>query len=577
MLDPIVSLSVALAEAPGACAFLLGSGVSGDAGVPTGREVMQDGLRKLYLLETSTSLPIEDEELDGWLEQTGRSGISYSALLELIAPDRAVRREYLAKFFEGKEPGPTHQQLADLAADGLVRVFVTTNFDRLLEHALQARGIDPVVIASDSDLESAMPREHASCVVLKPHGDYLQQTIRNTPEELAQLEPGITQELSEVFSRYGVVVVGYSGSDEALAETLRARRSRYGLWWVARTDLQGGAGEIVEATSGRMIKRDTAASFLVDLRQRLTVFEQHPSGITPAVVHDSVLRMLRDGDRIGLDEELRREQYVFEDATQSFIRESMSTTPNAETIGPAYSRFLPLVERRLASLLPLAIHDLAMFEAELAGLPRMLDGAPRLNGYTFWQDLPRWACTWAGYVCGALLARLDRWENVRPLLVLRWTDANGYEEDVINLAGEVSNALGQCLVEGRWIAPGWEHLWRSLSSIDWLGDRYPELCADGEPRRSMAQFDLLNAIAHGTSGRNSLAWFTLGDGGAQTLARRLHRDATLRARFAAVVGVEPNEFVAKAGEAIRASSGLGHGPHASPGEVADLLETGSGR
>lgn len=172
MLDPIVSLSVALAEAPGACAFLLGSGASGDAGVPTGREVMQDGFRKLYLLETSASLPIEDEELDRWLEQTGRSGISYSALLELIAPDRAVRREYLAKFFEGKEPGPTHQQLADLAADGLVRVFVTTNFDRLLEHALQARGIDPVVIASDSDLESAMPREHASCVVLKPHGDF---------------------------------------------------------------------------------------------------------------------------------------------------------------------------------------------------------------------------------------------------------------------------------------------------------------------------------------------------------------------------------------------------------------------
>jgi hypothetical protein len=35
-LDPIVSLAVAMAESPGLFAFLLGSGVSRDAGVPTG-------------------------------------------------------------------------------------------------------------------------------------------------------------------------------------------------------------------------------------------------------------------------------------------------------------------------------------------------------------------------------------------------------------------------------------------------------------------------------------------------------------------------------------------------------------
>ncbi|MGH2968857.1 MAG: SIR2 family protein [Solirubrobacteraceae bacterium] len=132
-------------------------------------------------------------------------------MLALIAPDPAIRREYLAAFFEGKEPGRTHEMLAGLAARGLARVFVTTNFDRLLEHALQARGIEPIVVASDADLQAAPPREHAHCVVLKPHGDYLRQTIRNTPEELEELEPAMTAELAEVFNRYGIVVVGYSG------------------------------------------------------------------------------------------------------------------------------------------------------------------------------------------------------------------------------------------------------------------------------------------------------------------------------------------------------------------------------
>lgn len=39
-LDPIVALSVAIAEAPGSYAVFVGSGVSRDAGVPTGSEVL---------------------------------------------------------------------------------------------------------------------------------------------------------------------------------------------------------------------------------------------------------------------------------------------------------------------------------------------------------------------------------------------------------------------------------------------------------------------------------------------------------------------------------------------------------
>jgi SIR2-like domain len=225
-LDPIVSLSVAIAEAPGSYAFFLGSGVSRDAGVPTGGEVFWRAVGELYRLENSTSETLEEGRLREWLEQTGRADVGYSDMLELITPDQATRREYLAKHFEGIEPGPTHERLADFAAPRLIKVFVTTNFDRLLERALQARGIEPIVVTSDADLAVAPVREHARCYVLKPHGDYLQQTIRNTPAELAELEPAMTAELEEVFSRYGLVVLGYSGADPAIAEAMRARRSR---------------------------------------------------------------------------------------------------------------------------------------------------------------------------------------------------------------------------------------------------------------------------------------------------------------------------------------------------------------
>src|SRR3981189_3130544 len=172
-LDPIVPLSVAVAEAPGSYAFLLGSGVSSDAGVPTGQEVfwraVADPSRTAHAADETPG----EEEVAAWLTEISlRAKLTYSEVLEDIAPDAATRRAYLTKHFEQVEPGPTHELLAQLAERGLVRVFVTTNFDRLLERALQARGIEPLVITSDADVASAPNREHADCVVLKPHGDY---------------------------------------------------------------------------------------------------------------------------------------------------------------------------------------------------------------------------------------------------------------------------------------------------------------------------------------------------------------------------------------------------------------------
>jgi len=120
-LDPIVSLSVAIAEKPGSYAFFVGSGVSRDAGIPTGSEVLWKAVGELHRLENETTDTPNLEGLAEWLRSTDRGEIDYSTVLEEIAPDGATRRDYLAKHFEGVEPGPAHERLADLAARGLVR------------------------------------------------------------------------------------------------------------------------------------------------------------------------------------------------------------------------------------------------------------------------------------------------------------------------------------------------------------------------------------------------------------------------------------------------------------------------
>jgi hypothetical protein len=376
-LDPIVSFSVAVAEAPGSYAFFLGSGVSRDAGVPTGGQVFWRAVGELYRLEKKTEETPDQEALAEWLKETERDGLNYSGLLELIAPDQATRRDYLAKHFEGREPGPTHERLAQLVEQGYIRVFITTNFDRLLENALKARGIEPVVISSAAELRSAPRREHAPCYVLKPHGDYLQETIRNTPGELEKLEPGITKELREIFERFGIVVLGYSGSDEAIAATLRSRRSRYGLYWVARSKLGEGAEKIVEVTGGRVIKRDGAAEFLADLQRRLEVFKSHPSGHTPVEVHDEVLALIRSGDNVGLAEVMRRERREFSDGLSEIIASHRQLRPSEEgNLLSAHDQILPLLERRLASLLPVIAYAPEAFEQEVRSLTDFLENQP---------------------------------------------------------------------------------------------------------------------------------------------------------------------------------------------------------
>jgi NAD-dependent SIR2 family protein deacetylase len=59
---------------------------------------------------------------------------------------------------EGKK-GPTeaHHAIAQLSATRHIRVVITTNFDRLLERALDAEGISPVVIDTPDAAEGAPP------------------------------------------------------------------------------------------------------------------------------------------------------------------------------------------------------------------------------------------------------------------------------------------------------------------------------------------------------------------------------------------------------------------------------------
>lgn len=165
---------------PGVYALLIGSGTSTGTGMPTGYDVIKLLVRQAAAAST-TPLGKDNDVETWWAEHGDGKELGYSNLLEQLAPNPAARSALLSEFFEAtdeerednkKVPGPAHKAIAQLVQKGLVRVIITTNFDRLLEQALAAVGIVPQVVDSETSVRGMKPLVHAPCTIVKIHGDY---------------------------------------------------------------------------------------------------------------------------------------------------------------------------------------------------------------------------------------------------------------------------------------------------------------------------------------------------------------------------------------------------------------------
>ncbi len=148
MIDLLLSLAFSIQSNKGVYALLLGSGVSRPAGVPTGWEIILDLTRKLAHVAGENSQPHPEE----WYKRKFGEEPNYSKVIEEIAKTASERSGLLRSYFEPTEeeiqqkikvPSQGHSAIAELVKLGFIRVIVTTNFDRLLEKALEDVGITP--------------------------------------------------------------------------------------------------------------------------------------------------------------------------------------------------------------------------------------------------------------------------------------------------------------------------------------------------------------------------------------------------------------------------------------------------
>ncbi|SDY62762.1 SIR2-like domain-containing protein [Geodermatophilus africanus] len=280
-LDPLVMLAAGMHAQPGVYALLLGSGVSTGAGMPTGWGVVSDLVRRAAAAAApddpdAAARAAADPEA-WWAEHGDGQPLGYSNLLAALAPTQAARRDLLAGFFEPSEddaeqglkvPGRAHRAIAEMVKRGLVRVILTTNFDRLVERALEDAGVPPQVVSRPEAVAGMTPLPHARTTVVKLHGDYADLQSRNTVEELSEYPREWQTLLARVADEYGLVVSGWSADwDVALVRALEEAPSRrYPLYWDSRSSKGEAARRLVAQHGGKVVAAESAD----DLFGRLT-------------------------------------------------------------------------------------------------------------------------------------------------------------------------------------------------------------------------------------------------------------------------------------------------------------------
>ena len=437
--DPLASLAVTLESSPGRYALLVGSGISASAGVPTGWAVVEDVALKLAVAAgESTDL---DDPI-GWYRKTHGSDPDYSSLLGAVAPTAAARQELLSSYFArgddaddeigNKDPSPAHRAIADLVARGLARVIVTTNFDRLLERALQEIGVDPVVVASDDAAAGTTPLAHSPCTLIKVHGDYLDPNIKNTVGELSAYGVAMDALLDRVMDDYGLIVCGWSGDwDPALRAAIeRCPSRRYGTYWAARGDLSSEAERLVAHRGAVVIPIDGADEFfqqVANTTSALAELRSRPTGVL--AVASQVKKWLPDPvHRIRLD-----------DIMTDSVAASLASVPDAFPTDPTHAVYLAdahaiesaSVDLMVAMALCGAWAERPDHDELLQRAFTRLSGATGgiHSGVTAWVELRHYPTLLAAYAAGIGAVHAKNWNAISRVLATGGTTATGAERN----------------------------------------------------------------------------------------------------------------------------------------------------
>ena len=463
-------------------AVLLGSGVSRAAQIPTGYEVELDLIRRFARAQGENPEP--DPEM--WFRENVGQPSSYSKLLDLLAPTAAGRQALLKQYFEPHDgdqgdrmPTRAHRAIARMVRDGFISVIVTTNFDRLMERALEDQGVVPVVISTSANLAGAPPLQHMTCGVIKIHGDYIDLNIRNTEAELSKYEPELDELLDRVFDEYGLVIAGWSSEyDLALRTAIERRKGRrYAFYWMLREQPNEHQKKLIGNNAIVTIHRPSADDFFEELERALEGAKGPALRVEGRLEPETAVSSLKsllvdDSRRIQLADLVNSQTGALLEglADESFSAENHAgaETPTPETVADRMLAY----EALAAPCVALAANGVYWGREDQDDLfiemVRQIANAPAIfSGYTVWVELQRYPAMFLLYAAGIAAVAAKKEEVLMRLWSLPVRELNDEEPAArsLNPWKVIDHGLAKSLPtmpRERLIAPMSEYLLNAL-------------------------------------------------------------------------------------------------------------------
>lgn len=230
--------------------FLLGAGASVASRIPSGKRMTWEFKRAIYCmnnnLRTSTydDLSSDDvqKEIQAYFDnQRGYppkgSPEEYSFYFDKCFPFKRDRTYYIQNKVRDANPSLGYLCLGEMIINGKVNLIATTNFDDLVQvgvHSINP-GFSIKTILSATSYKEGIILNEGFPNVIKLHGDYLYDTLKNTSEELQELECSIANTWKTAIYEDGLVIIGYAGNDNSvmsiLEKLIEEGGIKKGIYW----------------------------------------------------------------------------------------------------------------------------------------------------------------------------------------------------------------------------------------------------------------------------------------------------------------------------------------------------------
>lgn len=233
--------------------LFLGAGASASSGIKTGSELVWDFKKELYCLRKKVS-PNEFNELSDESKKLLQkyfdneksfpprgSPEEYSIYFKEYLKTPEDRNKYIQNLVKDKEPKIGYQALGKLVIEGKFKNIWTTNFDELSENGIKKVKVSQTVNVYSSINTTISITDNQFPSVYKLHGDFRYDNLKNTSDELQQIERILAEEFKKKLINHGLIVIGYSGNDESIKKLFDEGFSNKdflnkGLYWLC-TDI----------------------------------------------------------------------------------------------------------------------------------------------------------------------------------------------------------------------------------------------------------------------------------------------------------------------------------------------------